>query len=209
MVLVVHSRSFVKFAAKSFVSPMNPLGKIVRLQIQRSQLKLGEKPNQYYDPSALVSVNELRLTPHGASALVGGEVILDIHHADHPHTRNSDGVNDLSIGFTSHYQAMRARYGDHLFDGCAGENILVAIDSRVDITQIQNGLILGDAASAVRLTDVMVALPCAPFSKYAAKSDNPQTVKSALQFLENGTRGFYCVVNQEAAIKVGDDVYSS
>jgi hypothetical protein len=207
MVLVGYSRSFVKFAAKSFVLPMNPLGKIVRLQIQRSRLKLGEKPNQYYDPSALVAVNELRLTPNGSYAIVNGETLLDVHHIDHPHTRNSNGVNDLSIGFTSHYQAMRARYGDHLFDGCAGENILVAIDSRVDLTQIQNGLIIGDAASAVRLTDLMVALPCAPFSKFAAKSDDPQTVKGALQFLDDGTRGFYCVANQEVTIKVGDDVF--
>ena len=187
---------------------MKPLGKIIRLQIQRSRLKLGEKPNQYYDPSALLSINELTLTPRGAFAIVNGEMILDIHHTDHPHTRNSDGVNDLSIGFTSHYEAMRERYGDHLFDGCAGENILVAIDSRADLTQLQNGLLIqnGDTASAVRLTNLLVALPCAPFSKFASRSDDPHTVKQALQFLDHGTRGFYCVVNQEATIKVGDEV---
>lgn len=185
---------------------MKPLGKIVRLQIQRSRLKLGEKPNQYYDPSALVAVNELRLTSQGALAIVNGETLLDIHHTDHPDTRNNNGANDLSIGFTSHYQTMRARYGDHVVDGCAGENILVAMDSRVDLTQIQNGLIIGDAASAVRLNDLMVALPCAPFSKFVSKSNDAQTVKATLQFLDDGTRGFYCVVNQEATIRVGDEV---
>lgn len=190
---------------------MTPLGKIIRLQIQRLRLKLGEKPNQYYDPSALVAVNELRLTPQGAFAIVNGETILDIHHTAHPHTRNSDGVNDLCIGFTSHYEAMRERYGDHLFDGCAGENILVAVSAREDLARLVSGLVIqnGDTASAVRLTDLMVALPCAPFSKFAAKSDDPQTVKGALQFLDDGTRGFYCVVNQEATIKVGDDVLAN
>ena len=188
---------------------MTPLGKIVRLQIQRSRLKLGEKPDQYYDPSALIVVNELHLTPKGAFAIVNGEMILDIHHTDHPRTRNSNDANDLSIGFTSHYQAMRKRYGDHLFDGCAGENILVAVSTREDLATLASGLLIqnGDAASAVRLTDLMVALPCAPFSKFAAKSDDPQTVKGALQFLDDGTRGFYCVVNQEATIRVGDDVF--
>ena len=187
---------------------MKPLGKIIRLQIQRSRLKLGEKPNQYYDPSALVAVDELRLTPKGAFAIVNSETILDIHHTDHPHTRNNNGVNDLSIGFTSHYQAMRECYGDHLFDGCAGENILVAVSTREDLATLASGLLIqnGDAASAVRLTDLMVALPCAPFSKFASKSSDPQTVKGALQFLDHGTRGFYCVVNQEATIKVGDEV---
>jgi len=187
---------------------MIPLGKIIRLQIQRSRLKLGEKPNQYYDPSALITVKALNLTPKGAFAVVNGETILDVHHADHPDTRNSDGVNDLSIGFTSHYQAMRARYGDHLFDGCAGENILVAVSAREDLAALASGLVIqnGDAASAVRLTDLMVALPCAPFSKFASKSSDPQTVKGALQFLDQGMRGFYCVVNQEATIRVGDEV---
>ncbi len=188
---------------------MKPLGKIVRLQIQRSRLKLGEKPNQYYDPSALVIVNELHLTPQGAYARLNGETILDIHHTDHPQTRNSDGVNDLSIGFTSHYQAMRARYGDHLFDGCAGENILVAVSAREDLATLASDLVIqnGDAASAVQLSGLMVALPCAPFSKFAAKSDDPQTVKGALQFLDGGMRGFYCVVNQEATIRVGDVLF--
>jgi hypothetical protein len=199
---VKHSASFFR----DTITRMKPLGKIIRLQIQRSRLKLGEKPNQYYDPSALVAVDELRLTPKGAFAIVNGETILDVHHTDHPHTRNNDGVNDLSIGFTSHYEAMRARYGDHLFNGCAGENILVAMDSRVDLTRIQNGLIIGDAAFAVRLNDLRVALPCAPFSKFASKSSDPQAVKGALQFLDHGMRGFYCVVNQEATIKVGDEV---
>ena len=188
---------------------MKPLGKIIRLQIQRSRLKLGEKPNQYYVPSALVAVNELHLTSQGAYARLNGETILDVHHTDHPDTRNNDGENDLSIGFTTHYQAMRARYGDHLFDGCAGENILVAVSARQDLAALARGLLIrnGDAASAVPLTDLMVALPCAPFSKFACKSDDPHTVKHALQFLDHGLRGFYCTVNQEATIKVGDDVF--
>src|ERR1700694_4918441 len=102
------------------------LGRIVRLQIQRSKLKRGEKPNRYYDPAPLLAVDELTLTPHGALVrLAGGGTLVDIHHAAHPDTRHLDRTNDLSVGFTPHYAAMRERFGAHLVDGCAGENILV------------------------------------------------------------------------------------
>ena len=104
---------------------LRPLGQIVRLQLQRSSLKLGEKPNRWYDPSPLLAVDTLTLTPKGALGRTEfGEPLLDIHHADHPATRNN-GTNDISVGFTGHYAAMRARFGPHLPDGIAGENILV------------------------------------------------------------------------------------
>src|SRR6185436_12587044 len=104
---------------------LRPLGRIVNLQIQRSSLKLGEKPNRWFDPAPLLPVDELALTPNGAIArLPDGGTLLDIHHANHPATRNN-GTNDISVGFTSHYAAMRQRFGPHLPDGIAGENILV------------------------------------------------------------------------------------
>src|SRR5574337_1547489 len=42
---------------------LRPLGKIVRLQIQRSPLKIGEKPSRVYDPSPILAVAGLTLTP--------------------------------------------------------------------------------------------------------------------------------------------------
>ncbi|MEK6574791.1 MAG: hypothetical protein AABZ58_10840, partial [Chloroflexota bacterium] len=61
----------MKFAA-GFVmpndAPLHSIGKIVRLQLQRSTLTLGERPNRYYDPAALISVGVLILGPRGASA---------------------------------------------------------------------------------------------------------------------------------------------
>ena len=46
---------------------LRPLGRIVNLQIQRSSLKLGEKPNRWFDPAPLLPVAELTLTPDGAA----------------------------------------------------------------------------------------------------------------------------------------------
>ncbi|HLB45972.1 MAG TPA: MOSC domain-containing protein [Anaerolineales bacterium] len=191
---------------------LRPLGKIIRLQLQRSTLTLGERPNRYYDPAALMSVNELILTPQGASArLSDGELVMDIHHADHPHSLNDGGENDLSLNFTSHYLAIRERYGsgDHLYNGCGGENILVEMDGRVTLETLSGGMAVRVQPGGLAwLRRVVVAHPCQPFSKYVSRSTEVEMVKSTLQFLDNGTRGFYCALAHESAvtIAVGDEV---
>ena len=84
---------------------MNALGSIVRLQVQRSTLKLTTAPGavhpQRYDPSALIQVPELLLTTDGAIGLLaGGEHVVDVHNVRHPDSKNSGRKNDLSISFT-------------------------------------------------------------------------------------------------------------
>jgi hypothetical protein len=193
---------------------LTPLGPIVRLQIQRSGLKLGQKPNRVFDPSPLLEVQSLTLTPLGAVALLpDGSALLDVHHALHPRTRNNDGVNDLSVGFTSHYARMRSRYGPHLADGCAGENILVQNDAQIPLGAIQRGLAIQSAETGqwLWLHGVRVALPCVEFSTYAARPATPDDTKAALQFLDHGVRGFYCAYDgeQPATVKVGDLVWAA
>src|SRR5262245_7402295 len=48
---------------------MVEIGQLVQLQIQRSSLKTGEKPNRVYDPAPLLSVDELWVTPDGVLGL--------------------------------------------------------------------------------------------------------------------------------------------
>ena len=186
------------------------LGRIVRLQIQRSSLKLGEKPNRVYDPAPLRAVDALTLTRDGALARADdGAMILDIHHAAHPATRNNGGANDLSVGFTGHYDALRARYGVHLVDGVAGENILVAAAGLVPLSTVAGGLVVRRAATGalVALGAVRVDLPCVEFSRFATRSTAAEDVKAALQFLDHGMRGFYCTYEAEpVTIDVGDEV---
>lgn len=190
------------------------IGKIVRLQIQRSTLSLGEKPNRYFDPAALLSVNAMQITSRGAVVqLPDGQTLLDYHHADYSDGANAE-MNDLSINFTAHYDEIRGKYGsiEHLYNGCGGENILVEADHRLTEAAFSGGL-------AVRVRDgrlawlknVVVALPCQPYSKYVARSTEPQVIKETLQFLDNGTRGFYCVFEDEAPVtlEVGDEVLIS
>ncbi len=191
---------------------LHSIGKIVRLQLQRSTLTLGERPNRYYDPAALISVGELILGPRGASARTpDGELVLDIHHADHPHSLNDGGENDLSVNLTSHYAAIRERYGsgDHLYDGCGGENILVGTDERVALETVSRGVAVRVKDSGLAwLRRVVVAHPCQPFSRYVSRRTEPEAIRDTLQFLDNGTRGFYCTFEDDepVTVAVGDEV---
>ena len=188
------------------------LGKIIRLQIQPSALTLGERPNRYYDPAALLAVNELILTRNGAAArLPGGELVLDIHNAEHPQNLNDEGENDLSINFTSHYDAIRAKFGasDRLFNGCGGENILIETGEPIPLETVRGGVAVRTQAGGIAwLRQVIVARPCNPFTHYAARQTEPESIKAALQFLDNGRRGFYCGLEHgEATVRVGDAVF--
>lgn len=188
-----------------------PLGRVVRLQIQRSKLKLGDKPNRYYDPAPLLTVNELHLTPEGALArLPDGSMVVDIHHPSHPDTRNLERTNDLSVGFTAHYSAMRGQFGEHLVDGCAGENVLIEFGERLTLADIAGGLAIQPAAGGepVRLRVVRHAPPCVEFSGYASRSREPEVIKGTLQFLDAGLRGFYCALGNSVPVTVyvGDQV---
>jgi hypothetical protein len=195
----------------SEASVLRPLGRVVRLQIQQSKLKLGEKPNRHYDPAPLLAVDELTLTPEGALArLPDGGMLIDVHHPAHPETRNLDRTNDLSVGFMSHYAAMRGKYGEHLVDGCAGENILIETTGRMTLANIASGLVIQPAAGGrpVRLRVVRHAPPCREFSGYASRSSEPEVIKEALEFLDDGLRGFYCALGSPVAvmIRIGDEV---
>ena len=188
-----------------------PLGLIVRLQIQPAPLKIGEKPDRHYDPAPLLPADQLTITAQGAAArLPDGASALDIHHAAHPATRNSGKGNALSIGFTSHYTAMRAQFGPHLWDGCAGENILVAVERPITLDDVRGGLAIRRAGEAelIEFGGVRVALPCREFSGYAQHGPGAAALKEALQFLDHGMRGYLCGLTSRtsAVIAVGDEV---
>jgi hypothetical protein len=193
---------------------MQLLGKIVRLQIQRAPLKVGEKPNRRYDPTPILPVDELTLTPQGGLArLPDGATLIDVHNTAHPQTRNNDNVNSLSIGFTAHYAEMRVRFGERVTLGCAGENILVETDRRIELDDVARGLVIQTANGVqVALTNVMVAAPCKPFTGYAlGRTVDAATLKESLQFLDAGMRGFYVALaqNEPVTIAVGAQVFAA
>jgi hypothetical protein len=189
---------------------MRELGRIVRLQIQRSSLKTGEKPTRVYDPGPILPVERLAVGPDGALGYAAdGSWVVDVHHRAHPQTKNEDGAHGLSLGFTSHYDMMRDRFGTGITDGCAGENILVQAERRFTFDDLAEGggvvLLTASGQELVRLEVLQVAHPCRPFSGWALGTMvDSEVLKETLQFLDGGTRGFYCTGVGSGIVSVGD-----
>lgn len=191
---------------------MRSIGTVARLQIQRSSLKTGEKPNRAYDPTPLLSLPRLHIAPDGVlggSGEEGSPWIVDVHHRAHPETKNEDGLHGVSLGFTSHYAAMRERFGERLVAGCAGENIIAAADRSFAYDDLAGGvaILAPDGSERLRLKVLQVAHPCRPFTGWAlGKQVAPEVLKENLQFLDGGMRGFYCVGDGVGTVSLGDQI---
>jgi hypothetical protein len=191
---------------------MRTIGTVTRLQIQRGSLKTGEKPMRTYDPTPLLAVPELHVSPDGAlGASPGGSGmwVVDVHHRSHPVTKNEDGLHGISLGFTSHYDAMREHFGDRVAVGCAGENIIATSDRQFGYDDLAAGVAIlsPDGTERVRLKVLEVAHPCRPFTGWAlGKTVEPEELKRHLQFLDNGMRGFYCAGEGVGTVALGDSV---
>ena len=192
------------------------LGSVKLVQVQPSGLIIDTPTGYYYDASRRVEVDRLLITSMGIEAITDeGEQVLDIHHINHPD--KAYGNDDLiSIGFTSHYKAMRVQFGEHMVDGSAGENIIIEFGEEVWLEDLGQRIAIENLESGKRvLLDVLsIAAPCDEFSHFAAQSQHERLpaaeLKAALQFLHNGRRGFLLILNegQEAAIvQPGDRVF--
>lgn len=194
---------------------MTYIGIITQLQVQRVSLKRGERPNQTYAPDGIVPVDALRLAPEGAVAMPNGKALLDVHNITHPDSKYSaEHGNALSFNFVSNYAQMRARFGDHMTIGCAGENMLIETDPALFLSMhdLARGLrIEGPDGTYVELRHVAPAPPCAPFSRWALGSlgavADATLLKQTLQFLDRGTRGYYCACEDTGEVRLGDRVY--
>ena len=192
------------------------LGKIKLVQVQPSGLIIETPSGGYYDASRRVEVDRLLITSKGIEATTReGKHVLDIHHIDHPDKAYDD--DDLvSIGFTSHYEAMRARFGVHMVDGVAGENIIIEFGEEVWVDDIGGQLAIEntDTGQKTMLDLVCFAAPCDEFSHFATQSQGERLpaaeLKATLNFLNDGRRGFLLVLgnDQESTmIQPGDKVF--
>jgi hypothetical protein len=190
---------------------MREIGRVIRLQVQRDSLKKGEHPSRYYDPAALVDAPALRLGPDGAWALLDGAEIVDVHNRLHPQAKNR-GDKGLSINFSGHYRRMAERFGKHLTPGQAGENILVDFDGWVELSALAGGLWLeAQDERLIYLSGALIARPCEPFTTFALAIGErvpADHLKKGLQFLDEGTRGYYLSLGgEEGVVHLGGRVY--
>src|SRR5699024_3689479 len=142
------------------------IGPIVRLQVQTTSLKQGERPRSWYDPAPIRSVPIVHIDDGGVTGF-DGTSLADVHHRDHPRSRFR-GENGVSVGLTGHYVRMRERFGSHLVDGIAGESILVQSDRVLTEPDIEHGVVILTANGLVELSAVLSAPPCVEFSKFCA-----------------------------------------
>jgi hypothetical protein len=189
---------------------MQAIGTIALLQIQRSPLKTGDKSQRVYDPAPILHVQQLAIGVDGAFGLAPGQGwIVDIHHRSHPESRNHDGRQGISLGFTTHYGAMRDRFGSRIEVGCAGENIIVEATRQFVIDDLEAGIafLAPDGSERLRLAVFDVAHPCKPFTGWALNATvESDVLKSSLQFLESGMRGFLLGAEGPGILSVGDRV---
>ena len=177
---------------------MELIGTVARLQVQRSRLK----PAGAYDPSPLLAVDALDVGPRGAVGVTRDGPVLDVHHADHPDSRNRRLRNGLSLLPRAHYDELRSRYGDHLADGVAGESVLVdtpgpwrALEGPLLLETVDGGLL--------ELTDPLVAAPCVEFTRFCLGGGTEDELRAALDHLDGGTRGFYVSVTGSGRVEGG------
>lgn len=185
---------------------MELIGTVVRLQVQRARLKPGPKATRAFDPSPLREVDALELGPAGVTGHVDGQVLLDVHHADHPDTRFR-GVNGLSLLPRAHYDLLRSRFGDHLVDGVAGESLLLETDGAWGPGALDGRLVLETASGPVELVDGRPALPCVEFSRFCLGrgpgGPEDEELAATLDALDRGVRGFYATPTGPGRVEAG------
>lgn len=195
---------------------LRQLGYVKLTQLQPNGLIIETASGYFYDASRRVVVDRLLITPLGIETTTpDGERVLDIHHINHP-DKAYDNNDLICIGFTPHYAAMRSRFGEHMVDGIAGENIIIECEGEIwpeDLGQriaIENS----DTGALTFLDMVSIAAPCDEFSHFAANSQDSrlpaEELKATLQFLGNGRRGFLLVMSEgqeKTTVQPGDKVF--
>lgn len=194
---------------------MQKIGTVKFVQIQREPLKLVQNPDAGYDDriyrtSPIEKVTRLQLTEQGIVGINNyGQALTDVHNETHPETRYR-GDNKISFGFTQHYERMRGRFGDHIKDGFAGENIIVDADVDMKNLNHKQRFFFKHDETLIELKNVIPAPPCRPFSVFCLIVPQcAEDIKGALQFLSNGTRGYYAeLVASDTAyfVQAGDEL---
>ncbi len=185
--------------------------RIVRLAVQRGPVKIGTALLRWYEPAAIVPVPTLLAEPRGVRGVTaGGEVVLDVHHRDHPESRDRKGKAGILFMGTGDYVALRERYGDHVLDGIAGETVLLDAPEGLAGGGLPPTVTVLTAGGPLELHGVRTAAPCVEFSRFCLRQEpSPEVddaVKKTLIDLDGGARGYRSISSGTGSISVGDVV---
>lgn len=182
------------------------LGTVVRLQVQRSRLKPGPRGARVYTTAPLLEVRALEVGPRGVVGQTDDGAVLDVHHADHPDTRNR-GPNGLSLLPRAQYAWLRSRFGDHVADGTAGESLLLDTAAPWTLDDLAGPLVLETSdGDLLELIDPMVASPCVEFARFCLQQPPGRAdaaIARTLAELDGGARGFYVTASGSAVVERG------
>jgi len=183
--------------------------RIVGLQVQRGPVKAGKAPLRWYEPAVLVPVNSLLAEPRGVRGVTAdGEVVLDVHHRDHPKSRDRKGKAGILFMGTGDYAALRARYGDHVVDGIAGETVLLEAPDGLAGGGLPATVTVLTVDGPLELHGVRTAAPCVEFSRFCLRREVSAVVDDAVKTtmidLDNGARGYRSIASGTGTIAVGD-----
>lgn len=186
---------------------MEVIGTVLRLQVQRSPLKPGPRGARVYTTEPLLEVTALDVGPRGVVGHTSDGPVLDVHHADHPQSRNVNLVNGLSLLPRVHYDALRERYGPHLVDGAAGESLLLETEGAWTEADLQGRLEVETSdGHRLLLTSPRAASPCVEFGRFClGRGLGPVDgdVEQALVDLAGGARGFYVQAQGPGVVVAG------
>jgi len=184
-----------------------PVGEIVRLQIQRVSIKVR---GTAYLPDGILPVHRASVDAWGMLGWHEGAWVVDAHNKAHP-SRRGGGRRPLSIGFTGHYAAMAERFGNAPV-GIAGENVIIEGDA-LSLNDLDQGLVVETSEGDLLLERPRVAAPCVEFTSFMLGLDEVAPIadiKDAMADLHDGRRGFIVAADhatRPVEIALGDRVF--
>ena len=196
---------------------MRRIGTVVLLQVQRASLKIaapsGNRNDRRYDPLPLLPVEVLDVDTDGVTGIFPSRTrVIDVHNRRHLDSKNNAHTNDISVGFTTHYVAMRDRFGPHMTTGIAGENVLVAGHELFTDGKLGQRLVFMSTLEPNLVIDnPRQAEPCLAFSRWALNmatlEPTDPSIVNTLRFLRNGMRGYYASCLTAGSVRIGDEVF--
>jgi hypothetical protein len=108
---------------------------------------------------------------------------------------------------------MRKYFATKVPNGVAGENVIIETEASIDLWALSDGLLMKTKDNDVLITGFSAAEPCIEFTQYClgqGRADTPEDIRTSLQFLRHGMRGFYAGYSGPTVVlRLGDEAFVS